>query len=48
MNVNSRGEECAGTESEVICDRRLVVRPKGKVYKTIVRPAPLYGLDTKT
>ena len=32
--------------SEVICDRRLSVCAKGKVYKTVIRPAMLYGLET--
>ena len=30
----------------MICDRRLSACAKGKVYKTIVRPAMLYGLET--
>ena len=30
----------------VICDRRLSACAKGKVYKTAVRPAMLYGLET--
>ncbi|KAI5617633.1 hypothetical protein C0J50_22801 [Silurus asotus] len=30
----------------VICDRRVSVRVKGKVYRTVVRPAMLYGLET--
>ena len=30
--------------SEVICDRRLSACVKGIVYKTVVRPAMLYGL----
>ena len=29
----------------VICDRRVAARVKGKVYKTVVRPAMLYGLE---
>ncbi|KAI5086811.1 hypothetical protein C0J45_23886, partial [Silurus meridionalis] len=32
----------------VICDRRESVRVKGKVYKTVVRPEMLYGLETLT
>ena len=32
--------------SGVICDRRLSACAKGKVYKTVVRPAMLYGLET--
>ncbi|MCJ8744401.1 hypothetical protein PDJAM_G00118290 [Pangasius djambal] len=32
--------------SEVLCDRRISERIKGKVYKTVVRPATLYGLQT--
>ena len=30
----------------MICDRRLSAYPKGKVYKMVVRPAMLYGLET--
>ncbi|KAF7687202.1 hypothetical protein HF521_014430, partial [Silurus meridionalis] len=30
----------------VICDRRVSVRVKGKVYMTVVRPEMLYGLET--
>ena len=30
----------------VLCDRRMPVKLKGKVYKTVVRPALLYGADT--
>ncbi|KAL1279411.1 hypothetical protein QQF64_026084 [Cirrhinus molitorella] len=32
--------------SGVLCDRKLPARIKGKVYKTVVRPAMLYGLET--
>ena len=32
--------------SEVICDRRLLARVKGKVYSSVVRPAMMYGLET--
>ena len=31
--------------SGVICDQRVSARMKGKVYKTVVRPAMLYGLE---
>lgn len=30
----------------VICDRRVSARTKGKVYKTVVMPAMLYGMET--
>ncbi|KAI5090669.1 hypothetical protein C0J45_19530, partial [Silurus meridionalis] len=30
----------------VICDRRVSARVKRKVYRTVVRPAMLYGLET--
>ncbi|XP_065645289.1 uncharacterized protein LOC136075780 [Hydra vulgaris] len=33
-------------ESGVICDRRVSARMKGKIYRTVVRPAMLYGLET--
>ncbi|KAK3530982.1 hypothetical protein QTP70_007794 [Hemibagrus guttatus] len=32
--------------SGVLCDRKTSVRIKGKVYRTVVRPAMLYGLET--
>ncbi|KAK3572616.1 hypothetical protein QTP86_001116 [Hemibagrus guttatus] len=32
--------------SGVLCDRKISARIKGKVYKTVVRPAMLYGLET--
>ncbi|KAK3514022.1 hypothetical protein QTP70_001284 [Hemibagrus guttatus] len=32
--------------SGVLCDRRISARIKGKVYRTVVRPAMLYGLET--
>ena len=35
-------KRCSG----VLCDRRKPVKLKGKVYTTVVRPAPLYGADT--
>ena len=31
--------------SGVICDRRISAKIKGKMYKTVVRPAMLYGLE---
>ena len=31
--------------SGVICDRRISAKMKGKMYKTVVRPAMLYGLE---
>ncbi|KAI5101404.1 hypothetical protein C0J45_8607, partial [Silurus meridionalis] len=30
----------------VICDSRVSARVKGKVYRTVVRPAMMYGLET--
>ena len=30
----------------MLCDRRISARVKGKVYKTVVRPAMLYGSET--
>ena len=32
--------------SEVICDRRLPARVKGKMYSSVVRPVMMYGLET--
>ena len=33
-------------ESGVLCDRRLCLRVKRKVFKTIVRPAMVYAAET--
>ena len=32
--------------SGVLCDRRMKVKIKGKVYKTIVRPVMVYAAET--
>ena len=32
----------------VLCDRKLSARVKGKVYKSAVRPALMYGMETVT
>ncbi|KAK3560783.1 hypothetical protein QTP86_019476 [Hemibagrus guttatus] len=32
--------------SGVLCDRKISARIKGRVYRTVVRPAMLYGLET--
>ena len=32
--------------SGILCDRRISLRVKGKVYKTVVRPAMIYGAET--
>ncbi|KAK3524895.1 hypothetical protein QTP86_011308 [Hemibagrus guttatus] len=32
--------------SGVLCERKISTRIKGKVYRTVVRPAMLYGLET--
>ena len=29
--------------SGILCDRRITLRVKGKVYKTVLRPAMMYG-----
>ena len=29
--------------SGILCDRRISLRIKGRVYKTVVRPAMMYG-----
>ena len=33
-------------EEGILCDRRISLRVKGKVYKTVVRPAMMYGAET--
>ncbi|KAK3536377.1 hypothetical protein QTP86_008861 [Hemibagrus guttatus] len=33
--------------SGVLCDRKISARIKGKVYRTVVRPAMLYGLEKR-
>ena len=30
----------------ILCDRKISLRVKGKAYKTVVRPAMMYGADT--
>ena len=35
-------KRCSG----VLCDRRMPVKLKGKIYETVVRPALLYGAET--
>ena len=32
--------------SRVFCDKRMPVKLNGKVYRTVVRPAILYGAET--
>ena len=32
--------------SGVLCDRKLSAKVKGKMYKNVVRPAMLYGMET--
>ena len=32
--------------SGILCDRRISLRVKGNVYKTVVRPAMMYGAET--
>ena len=30
----------------ILCDRRISLRVKGKLYETVVRPAMMYGAET--
>ena len=32
--------------SRVLCDRKLSAKVKGKMYKSVVRPTMLYGMET--
>ena len=32
--------------SGILCDRRISLRVKGKLYKTVRRPAMMYGAET--
>ena len=32
--------------SRILCDRRISAKVKGKFYKSVVRPAMLYGAET--
>ena len=32
--------------SGILCDRRISLRVKGKIHKTVVRPAMMYGAET--
>ena len=32
--------------SGVVCDRKLSAKVKGKMYKSVIRPAMLYGMKT--
>ena len=32
--------------SGVLCGRKLSARVKGKMYKSVIRPAMLYGIET--
>ena len=32
--------------SGILCDRKLSARVKGKMYKSVVRAAMLYGMET--
>ena len=32
--------------SGILCDRRISLRVNGKVYKTVLRPAMMYGAET--
>ena len=38
-------EELEGGVRSAICDRRMPVKLKGKVYKKVVRPAMMYGME---
>jgi len=31
--------------SEILCDKKIIFRPKGKVYRMVIRPALLYGVE---
>ena len=31
-----------------MCDRRMNVKIKGKMYRTVLRPALMYGAETRT
>ena len=44
--TNIKGDNDTGRGYQGFCDRRISLKVKGEVYKTVVRPTMMYGAET--